>query len=429
MRAALGNQQEDASMISEEENRLLSQVGPGTPGGELLRRYWHPIAATAELDYNPTKRVRMLGEDLVLFRDRSGNFGLIEPQCAHRRVDLFYGIPEERGLRCPYHGWLYDETGTCTEQPYETAADPDSRFREKVTLQAYQAQELGGLIWGYLGPLPAPMIPRWEPMIRENSIRDVGMTLLPCNWLQIMENSLDPVHTEWLHGHFTNYAFERQGMPDRIVGRWGHSKVGFDVFEHGIIKRRMTDGHGADDDEWKRGHPILFPNTLVVGAMDAINFQYRVPVDDEHTMHYFYTVNTPGGAVPTQGKAVPFQVPNPMEGENGAPRWEYLDSAPGQDIIAWITQGAIARRDKERLGLSDVGVILFRKLLSDQIQKVKDGQEPMNVFRDPSQNECLELATEYDHAERGGGPAWKYTPLREELDRLWREAKAEVGVR
>jgi len=416
-------------MITEQENETLTHVGPGTPCGELMRRYWHPVAVTSELDRNATKRVRLLGEDLVLYRDRSGTLGLIEPQCAHRRVDLFYGIPEAEGLRCPYHGWRYNETGLCIEQPYEQAADPDS-LRPRIALKAYPAQELGGMIWAYLGPRPAPLIPHWEPLVRENSLRDVGATVIPCNWLQIMENSLDPVHTEWLHSAFTNYSLERQGRLDEIYPRWAeHQKVGFDVFEYGIVKRRITGDHSQDDDEWRKGHPILFPNILLVGAMDAANFQIRVPMDDEHTLHFFYTVNTPGIPVPPQRHAVLFDVPLPTQGENGVPRWDLLDTAPGQDIIAWITQGPIARRDKERLGLSDTGVVLFRKLVSDNIERVKNGQDPMNTFRDASTNVCLALQTEREHSERGGGPAAKYSPLTGEIRRLFAEAREQALAR
>jgi 5,5'-dehydrodivanillate O-demethylase oxygenase subunit len=414
-------------MISKEENKMLTQVGAGTPGGELLRRYWHPIAATTDLERNATKRVRLLGEDLVLFRDLSGTLGLVEPQCAHRRVDLFYGIPQAHGIRCPYHGWMYDERGFCTEQPYEQAVHPDS-FRESQMLKSYPVEALGGLIWAYLGPLPAPLVPRWEPLVRDNSLRDVGVTVIPCNWLQIMENSLDPVHTEWLHGHFTNYALERQGKTDKIQGRFGHEKVGFDLFEHGIVKRRVTAGLSQGDPEWDRGHPILFPSTLLVGALDAANFQFRVPMDDEHTLHFFYTVNTPGVPVPLQEHPVMFHIPVPTEDEWGVPQWQYLDTAPGQDMVAWVTQGAIARREKERLAASDAGVLLYRKLLSDNIKKVQAGEEPMNTFRDPAQNVSIELKTERDRAGVPGGPAAKYSPMIGELRELFEQAKQSLGA-
>ena len=124
-------------MLSVQENELLTQVGPGTPMGELMRRYWHPIAAAAELIDRPTKAVRLLGEDLVLYKDRSGTLGLIDRFCPHRRVDLSYGIPEEHGLRCMYHGWMMDETGQCIEQPFEETVHPDGRFKEKVKVAGY----------------------------------------------------------------------------------------------------------------------------------------------------------------------------------------------------------------------------------------------------------------------------------------------------
>ena len=252
-------------MISIEENELLTRVGPDTPMGELLRRYWHPIGGAAELTGKKfTKMVRLLGEDLVLYKDRSGTYGLIEPLCAHRRINLLYGVPLQHGLRCPYHGWAYDETGACIEQPYEEEVDPEARFKDKIKLQAYPVQELGGLLWAYLGPPPVPLLPRWEPLIRPDSLRDIGVSVIPCNWLQIMENSLDPVHVEWLHQDFANYVQEQLGRPqDRTV--MAHKRIGFDPFQHGIIKRRMWGDEDETSPDWQRGHPILFPNTLVVG--------------------------------------------------------------------------------------------------------------------------------------------------------------------
>lgn len=414
--------------ISKDLNEKLTRVGPGTPGGELMRRYWHPIAATTEIDHNPTKRVRLLCEDLVLYRDRSGTYGLIENLCAHRRVDLFYGIPEQQGLRCPYHGWRYDETGQCVEQPFEETANAEAHFKDRVKMKGYPVQALGGLIWAYLGPQPAPLLPRWEPLVRENSLRDLGTTMLPCNWLQAQENSLDPVHTEWLHSAFTRYALERQGK-DPGSPRWQkHKKIGFSVFEHGIIKRRVTGDRTEEDEDWERGHPVLFPNILVVGSEDTPNFQFRVPVDDTHTLHYFYTVNTPGVPVPSQAGPVTFDIPLPDADATGAPPWDWLDTAPGQDMMAWWTQGPVARRDLERLGVSDEGIILFRKLLEENIDRVARGEDPMNTFRDPAQNECVEIQTERPSGGMGGGPGWKYNPQTPEIRRLFAQARDAAGV-
>jgi 5,5'-dehydrodivanillate O-demethylase len=412
--------------LSVELNEKLTRVGPGTPCGELMRRYWHPVASVVELDHNPTKRVRLLCEDLVLYRDRSGRCGLIDNLCAHRRVDLFYGIPEQEGLRCPYHGWMYDQTGQCIEQPFEETANSSARFKDRVKMKGYPVQELGGLLWAYVGPEPAPLLPRWEPMVRDNSLRDLGWTMLPCNWLQAQENSLDPVHTEWLHGALTDYALERQGKPARPVemrrGTGGqHRKIGFDVFEHGIIKRRVTNSETEDDPDWKNGHPILFPNILVVGSWDAANIQIRVPVDDTHTMHYYYIVHTPGVPVPPQSGPVVYPIPLADVDESGAPPWQLLDTAPGQDMMAWWTQGPIARRELERLGVSDEGIILLRKLLEQNIDKVARGEDPMNTFRDPEANSCIPVQTERLHGGRTG--ALNYSPLGPELRRLFEEGR------
>ena len=184
-------------MLTAEENELLTRIGPGTPCGELMRRYWHPLAPAVHLDENPVRRVRLLGEDLTLYRDRSGTLGLIGDRCPHRMMDMQFGIPEETGLRCPYHGWLYDERGTCLETPLEP---PDSRFKEKVSIKNYQVQELGGLIFAYMGPEPAPLLPRWDLYIRPDGFRQIVANWLPCNWLQVMENRGDVGHPFYLHG-------------------------------------------------------------------------------------------------------------------------------------------------------------------------------------------------------------------------------------
>src|SRR5436190_4883042 len=149
-------------VLTPEENALLTQVGPGTPGGQLLRRYWLPIAAAQELrDESPTKFVRVLGEDLVLFKDKSGRYGISQDHCAHRGASLLYGRVEERGIACAYHGWLYDADGNCLETP----AEPDgSLFHLTVKQRAYPVREHYGLYWAYMGPPPAPELLRWDAL-------------------------------------------------------------------------------------------------------------------------------------------------------------------------------------------------------------------------------------------------------------------------
>jgi 5,5'-dehydrodivanillate O-demethylase len=395
-------------VLNIEQNERITQVGPGTPMGNLLRRYWMPVAASSELKENPTKAVRIMGEDLVLYKDRSGTLGLIQESCPHRRVNLLYGIPEQRGLRCPYHGWVFDETGQCLEMPAEA---PDSTFKDRVKADSYPVEELGGMIWAYLGPEPRPMVPRWSMLVEENVMRDIGWAILPCNWLQIMENSLDPVHVEHLHQYFSNYVVERLGKDEQEDSFWRnkanvrhHVKIGFDIFEYGIIKRRILEGDNEKNPLWRIGHPIIFPNML---RLDQI----RVPIDDTHTMYWWYNIHAmaPGEQAPEQLPAdIPlYEVPLPGVTVHGLPTWEILDNNSGQDNMAWMSQGPISQRWVERLGESDKGIILYRRLLREQVNIVEDGGEPMNTFRDPANNVYLTIPSEHQegktYRERGDG--------------------------
>lgn len=387
-------------MLTKSDNKTLTKVGPGTPMGELMRRYWHPIAATAQLQENPVRKVRILCEDLTLYRDDSGELGLIGDKCAHRRVDLMFGIPTDNGLRCPYHGWAYDRTGQCIEMPYDEA-EGNSAYKEKIKIKGYPVQECRGVIWAYLGPQPAPLLPMWDFLCWDDVFYDVGSTIIPCNYLQIMENSLDPVHVEWLHTHFSNYVLKRLGRNDMRRQGWTnssgqvakHEKIGFDVFEYGMVKRRITDTTDESHPYWTMGHPIVFPNTL-----KTTGFQVRVPVDDENTNHWWifpYKIPAEAGMTLPQTDIPYYEVPQPGMDENGNPTWDLLDNNSGQDIMMWITQGSIADRTQERLSLSDRGIILYRKLLMENVLKVQRGEEPMNVFRDPAKNWELELPSEY----------------------------------
>src|SRR4051812_1711510 len=220
-------------MLTEQENELFVRVGPGTPAGELLRRYWYPIAFVAELpDDAPTRHVRLLGEDLVLFRDKSGNVGLIQDHCPHRGASLLYGRVEERGISCAYHGWLFDTSGNCLETPAEPAG---SMFHLTVRAKAYPVQEMAGLYWAYLGPTPVPVIPRYDVWARDGGVFKVDVyPRLDCNWLQAMENSVDPAHLQILHQDSNGRRADNttRGQTDSVAD--------FDFYEvpYGIIKRR-----------------------------------------------------------------------------------------------------------------------------------------------------------------------------------------------
>jgi 5,5'-dehydrodivanillate O-demethylase len=414
-------------MLSTKDNETLTQVGKGTPMGELMRRYWHPIAAAGELIERPTKRVRILGEDLALYRDRSGTLGLIDVLCPHRRVDLSYGIPEEHGLRCMYHGWMFDETGQCIEQPFEETVHPDGRFKEKVKVAGYPVEELSGLIFAYMGPLPAPALPRWEHLIDENVVADLAITELACNWLQCQENSLDAVHSEWLHGIYTRYL--KTGEATRPRGQGTTLKIGYDEFEFGIIKRRLQQGFPEDGEDWTVGHPVLFPNILYVGSEFRTTTQWRVPVDDENTLHFSLYIFKPypGTMAPEQPVVAWRKVP--LKDAEG---YYNVRNTFNQDYMAWITQGPVADRTKEYLGESDRGIILFRNQLKRQLAVIEDGGEPMNVFRDPQTASQAHLPMEA--IKHGVLPDGKYrageagestdTDLIEQVMATWTEAYA-----
>ena len=411
-------------MESVKQNKLLTEVGRGTPMGELMRRYWQPIGAAVDLESKWTQRVRLLGEDLVIFKDRQGRLGLIAEQCPHRRASFAHGIPTENGIRCPYHGWEYNAQGKCIHQPNEK---DKCAFRDKVSTDAYPVQEMGGMLFAYMGPQPQPLLPRWDGFVAQDTIRIMGRTILPINWLQIMENSLDPVHTEWLHGHHYEFLKEQEGIKVAISTR--HLKIDFKEFEYGMTKHRLLEGHSEDGDDWKVGHPIVFPNMLAVGNGDEksryYSFQMRVPVDDTHTMHLWFNAY-----VPPQGVTVPkhllekvhtYEVP--FMDDKG----EYIvDNVDGQDMMAWISQGAIADRSLENLGSTDKGIVMYRRMLKREMQKVQAGIDPMGIVRDSARNERIDLPNEKKkHHNSDGFTSFmmrthaKYSPIANDLSKLF----------
>jgi 5,5'-dehydrodivanillate O-demethylase len=377
-------------MLSTEENERLTRVEAGTPVGDLLRRYWYPIAAVPELARHPTKFVKILGEELVLFKDAQGRLGLIDAYCAHRRANLTYGIPEGDGLRCSYHGWKYDRAGRCLEQPFEETMGKS--FKDKIRLSNYPVEELGGLIFAYLGPKPAPLVPRWDLLVEENVWREIGQTVTACNWMQTTENILDPVHVEWLHGVFRNYAAEQTGKFDYRRKRIRHQKIAFDLAEYGIIKRRLLEGETENADDWNIGHWLVFPSTQKGPDM----LRFRVPVDSAHTAQWYYSVHPLNQDETQTIEQIPlYEMPSPVLNPHGQPQFELLNNeVDPQDNAIFVSQGVTYDRTKELLGESDRGIVLYRHLLNQQIQFVAAGKDPMNVFRDPTKNVCLNLPTE-----------------------------------
>jgi 5,5'-dehydrodivanillate O-demethylase len=359
-------------MLSVEENQRLTQTGKGTPMGDLLRRYWHPIAAATEFEDRSTKPVRLLGEDLVLYRDLSGTYGLVELHCAHRRADLSYGYVEDKGLRCSYHGWCYDERGHCIAQPYEDMVSENTRVRDSIRLTAYPVCEKAGLLFAYLGPEPVPYCPTWEPFTWENCFCQIVFSDVPCNWLQATENNIDPVHFEWLH---SNWSVRLAGREGPYSAR--HLRIGVDEWDFGFRYKRILENTDEDHENWVSGRLSILPNIFVPG-----HFEYRVPVDDTSTLSvvWHYT-RVPVESEPYVQERIPHwfaPITDPVTG-----RW-ITSHVINQDTVAWTGQGRIADRENEHLARSDLGVIKLRNQLRADLEAVERGEDPKGVIRDPA---------------------------------------------
>lgn len=355
----------------------LAEVGPGTPMGELLRRYWHPVGLLGDATDIPRK-VRVLGEDLILFRDKTGRPGLVYPHCAHRGTSLYYGKVEERGIRCCYHGWLFDVQGHCIEQPCE----PDGgRACGKVRQPWYPVQEQYGLLWAYMGPPEKkPVLPRYDCLetldegecleADDSSIGGGGPQIIPCNWLQHYENLVDPFHVVILHSSFSGTQFVEQMavMPD----------VTWETTEHGVRTisiRKLPDGKTLRRIS-EAGLPTLrvipSPKLGRLGRVESLG--WVLPIDD-HSFRIYVV-----GRVREAGELA--RMRTRMNGK----LWEDMSEEEHQqfpnDIEAMVSQGVIARHSEEHLAMSDRGIVMLRRLLQKQLDAVRDGRDPAGVSFD-----------------------------------------------
>jgi 5,5'-dehydrodivanillate O-demethylase len=372
-------------MVTTQENELMTRIGPGTPAGDLLRRYWHPICPAAELtEAEPKRRIRMLGEDLLLFLDGSGNVGLVPEQCPHRRASLYYGFVEDDGIRCPYHGWKFDGARKCLEMPFEPKNTP---LMGEVAATNYQVEKLAGLYWAYMGPQPAPLLPRYEALVAKEGMRRI-MVLpeIEANWLQIMENSVDATHTYYLHAHMSL----KLGMPHR--GAYHGRPImdyKFEVVKNepwaGIRKIRV---YGGENGEAELGHPLIFPCALLAPQEEHMVMHWRVPVSDGRTriIRVQYTPGEDTSKMDWESPPVIYVAPHKNE------KGEYnLSTFTNQDAMAWETEGAIVDRPNELLGVSDGGIVLYRRMLMEQIKALQAGKEPIGRLHDPAQNQQITI--------------------------------------
>jgi len=367
--------------MTPEGNELLTQIGPGTRMGDVMRRYWWAVGFSESVNKTPVP-VRILGEDLILFRTGNGKIGLTDRYCAHRLASLEHGRVENDGIRCCYHGWLYDTSGQCREMPAEP---PDSRLKDEVKLKAYRIQEMGGLLFAYLGPDPAPLLPNYDLLVRGDLDRTVSATIEHCNWLQRAENGVDPYHSMALHAPvYPSIALKRPEV------KWEPTWYGF----------RMTSRYPG---EFENLSHCIFPSHTRrygarVGERPSHFLHLRVPIDDTKTITFYVrAVEAKGdrnGTLTTRGVE---------ESERGVYRtvddgWWRLASEE-QDRAAQESQGEITDRTREFLGTSDRGIILLRKLLLDSIDAIESGKDPFGLLRDPSLNTIVRFDAQKNFAD------------------------------
>ncbi len=355
-------------------NAALTEVTRGTPMGELLRRYWHPVGMAADAGSTPRK-VRALGEDLILFRDGQGRAGLVESRCCHRGTTLYYGRVEERGIRCCYHGWLFDTEGHCLEQPCEPGG---GQHRDRVRQPWYPVEERYGLIFAYMGPPEKkPVLPRYECLdvmdegetveADDSSIGGGGGQIIPCNWLQHYENIPDAFHVPVLHGSFSGVQFVAQmGLMPKV--KWEYADAGVKT----LSVRELDDGklHFRISEA---SLPTLrvVPNPRVAQYSRVESIGWVLPIDDTSFRIYVAgRVKNPGDLGKIRSKMNNKLWSDLTEEEH--------QKFPG-DYEAQVGQGPITFHSDEHLATTDQGVVMLRRLLQRQLDAVAQGKDPAGV--------------------------------------------------
>jgi len=340
--------------MNREENERITRVGPGTPGGTMLRRYWWPVAISDHVGNRPHK-VRLLGEDFVLFRSLEGRLGLLDLHCTHRNASLEFGRVEAKGLRCCYHGWLYDEKGHCLDQMCE----PNGGFpyREKIRQGAYAVTEKSGLIFAYIGPEPAPSLPKWDVLFDEQSNKFVQGRDMHSNWVQRAENMLDALHVMALHASVYPELAAQRPTTLEYNERW----YGIDMYleyPNGIRDR----------------HHYMFPacNRIQVarsGQRPHQFIQWATPVDDTKSISFQIWAQS-GDPPPYKVTGAQYQTTVPGEYRRVEDEWWGIWERD-QDDAAVESQGPITDRTREHLASSDQGIVKFRRMLARAIDAVE----------------------------------------------------------
>ncbi len=384
-------------MLTAEENDLLCRVEGDAPMGQLMRRHWIPACLSEEVtepDGTPV-RTRLLGEDLVVFRDSDGRLGVLDEYCPHRRVSLAFGRNEECGLRCLYHGWKMDVEGNVLEMPSEPAA---SGFAEKVKHKAYPVREWGGFVWTYMGP--AETMPEFEPPAfapTEQTRVSVVKIHVPCNWAQILEGQINSAHSSTLHASDMRPAKveKAKAMDTHWVRPSTDKSPRMEVertsfgFHYAAIRRPITN---AQTHDYVRRTVYIAPFTALIPPNESYNVATLLgPTDDTHTAFYFiawsegrgidqeawrkFNVARPGIDLDANFNNLRTRENNYLQDRNAMKLGNStgISGIPNQDIAMWVTMGPIADRSRERVGASDLAVVEFRRLMVEAARQMKAG--------------------------------------------------------
>jgi phthalate 4,5-dioxygenase len=380
-------------VLSAERNKFMTEVGPGTPMGDLFRRFWLPISLPEQLpepDCDPV-RLRILGEDLVAFRDSNGAVGLVDAYCPHRRAPLYFGRNEECGLRCVYHGWKFDTSGACIDMPSEP---PESNFKDKVQVRAYPVREFADTVWAYLGPPEAmPELPLMEWCVVPPAHRRVGMWIVESNWLQVLEGNVDTSHVSFLHSAADGIPGVREeGVTDKAPRLMVmENEIGF-----AYGGRRAA----RDDQYYWRVTQFLMPMyTLIPGPGWPRACVGVVPIDDHHCLRFQVSYNpeapldreppfTPRALgtfefsdrssidtwLPSENRGNLYSLSRTMQ---RMVNYSGIQGIETQDRAMTEGMGYVCDRTQEHLGTSDLAVIAARRLLERQATFLQKGTAPL----------------------------------------------------
>ncbi len=443
-------------MLTQEQNDFITRVGPGAPAGQLLRRYWQPVALVEELEGpRPVRPVKLMGQDFVLFRDEKGELGFIDRDCAHRGADLAFGRIEDGGLRCPFHGWLFSVKGDCLETP----AEPEgSKLHQRYKQRSYPVVQRSGIIFAYIGEGEPPAFPEFDCFVAPDTHTFAFKGLIECNWLQALEVGIDPAHASFLHRFFededTSESYGKQfrgasadsDLPiTRVLREYDRPDISVESTDYGL--RLTTLRKLPEQQTHVRITNVVFPQAFVIPMSSEMTIsQWHVPVDDYNC--YWYAIFTSfTGPVDKQRmreqRLELYELPDYVSRRNKSNNYGYsieeqntqTYTGMGHDINVhdqWAieSQGRIQDRTREHLGTTDKGIVAYRRQLVKAIENTLEGGDaPMLITAEQASQ--FSGPASIDGVDKEGRPPaeyWRAADLERRQTSSWAAARVAPKV-